>query len=198
MPPQDRATFEPAPEVWQWLRETILNPEHKLYNNDHKHLLLHRWPDIVVMWADGSFQKGGKTVIGTTEKVMIQGGGWKRARQECQMEDWFGIIPKFIITLDARFCESHSDVEFCALIEHELYHIGHAKNEMGMPAFESKTGKPILRIVAHDVEEFIGVVRRYGASQDDIQKLVDVASRKPEVSHVDIKHACGTCSLKIA
>lgn len=198
MPPEIRGAFEPAPEIWEWLKETILNPEHKLFNRDHKHLLSQRWPDITLMWADGGFKKGGKTVIGQTERVMIQGGGWKRERQEYQMEQWFDVVPEFLITLDARFCDQCSDVEFCALVEHELYHIGHAKNELGMPAYSSSTGKPKLAIVAHDVEEFVGVVRRYGASQDDIQRLVDAALKKPEVSHADIRQACGTCFMKIA
>jgi hypothetical protein len=30
----------------------------------------------------------------------------------------------YLITIDASFCEQTSDREFCALIEHELYHIG--------------------------------------------------------------------------
>lgn len=197
MPP-DEGAFNPAIEVWEWLQQTILNPSHKLYNPDHKHLLSHRWPDIAVMWADGAYRKAGKMVIGNTEKVMFQGGGWVRRRQEYQMEHWFTIVPEFMITLDAEFCRECSDVEFCALVEHELYHIGHAKNEFGMPAYSRTTGKPKLAIVAHDVEEFVGVVRRYGASQDDIQRLVDAALSKPQISRADISHACGTCSLKIA
>lgn len=198
MPPKDINAFAPAPEVWEWLRETILNPDHKLFNPDHKHLLPQRWPNIVFMWADGGYSKGGKSVIGTAEKVMIQGSGWKRERQEHQMQEWFRVIPDFIITLDARFCNRCADVEFCALVEHELYHIGHAKDEFGMPAYNRYTGKPKLAIVLHDVEEFVGVVRRYGASQDDIQKLVDAALSKPEVSQAAIRAGCGSCLMKIA
>ena len=64
------------------------------------------------------------------------------------MVEWFGFVPDFLITLSASFCRDHSDVEFCALIEHELYHIAHAKNEFGMPKYSRDTGKPILAIQA--------------------------------------------------
>ena len=199
MPPDGMPAFAPAKEVWDWLKLTILNPDHKIFNPDHKHLLPQHWGDIAIVWAECGYKRGGKDVIGTTEKVMFNAGGWKKERQEAQMVEWFGFVPDFLITLSASFCRDHSDVEFCALIEHELYHIAHAKNEFGMPKYSRDTGKPILAIQAHDVEEFVGVVRRYGASQDDIQRLIDAAMKRPEVSRVALRHACGTCSsLRIA
>lgn len=198
MPPE-QLTFAPAQEVWEWLQLTILNPDHRIFNSDHKHLLSQQWGDIAFLWADGGYRKQGKAVIGDTEKVMFNVGGWRKERQEAQMFDWFGFTPDFLVTLDARFCRQCSDVEFCALVEHELYHIAHAKDKNGMPAYSRDTGKPKLAIQAHDVEEFVGVVRRYGASQDDIQRLIDAAMKKPEVSRVALSHACGACSsLRIA
>ena len=50
---------------------------------------------------------------------------------------------------------------------------------------------------AHDVEEFVGVVRRYGASQE-VRALVEAASQPPEVAKINIARACGTCLLKSA
>ncbi len=38
---------------------------------------------------------------------------------EQQMNQWFGRIPKFISTLAADYCSQCSDIEFCALVEHE-------------------------------------------------------------------------------
>ena len=49
----------------------------------------------------------------------------------------------------------------------------------------------------HDVEEFVGVVRRYGASPD-VQALVDAANKPAEVGKLNISRACGTCLLKLA
>ena len=66
-----------------------------------------------------------------------------------------------------------------------------------MPAFSRDTGLPKLMIKGHDVEEFVGVVRRYGMSED-VRKLVEVANRAPELSGFDVANACGTCLLKLA
>ncbi|MBN0712796.1 hypothetical protein JTM07_35940, partial [Pseudomonas aeruginosa] len=58
-------------------------------------------------------------------------------------------------------------------------------------------GFPKLKLRGHDVEEFVGVVRRYGPSKD-VQHLIDAASRSPEVAKINISRACGTCLLKSA
>lgn len=55
---------------------------------------------------------------------------------------------------------------------------------------------PKLGIRGHDVEEFVGIVRRYGAG--DTAKFVAAAQRAPEVGHADIARACGTCILRAA
>jgi hypothetical protein len=55
---------------------------------------------------------------------------------------------------------------------------------------------PVLTLRGHDVEEFVGVVRRYGASEE-VQELVDVANAPAEVAHINVARACGTCMLKI-
>jgi hypothetical protein len=78
---------------------------------------------------------------------------------EQQMHEWFGRIPKFIITLAADYCEQCNDLEFCALVEHELYHIAQATDDYGAPKFNKETGMPVLKLRGHDVEEFVGVVR---------------------------------------
>ncbi|NBF06080.1 hypothetical protein GV819_27715 [Pseudomonas sp. Fl5BN2] len=54
-----------------------------------------------------------------------------------------------------------------------------------------------LKLQSHDVEEFVGVVRRYGASPD-VQALVDAANNPAEVGKLNISRACGTCLLKSA
>jgi hypothetical protein len=116
---------------------------------------------------------------------------------EQQMHEWFGRIPKYIITLAADYCEQCNDLEFCALVEHELYHIAQATDDFGAPKFNKETGQPVLKLRGHDVEEFVGVVRRYGASRD-VQELVDAANQPAEVAHIDVARACGTCMLRLA
>ncbi|MDR7109204.1 putative metallopeptidase [Pseudomonas frederiksbergensis] len=183
----------PAPEVWEWLSAEILADTGSIHNEDHAHLLE---ADIRLMWASSSFEKQGRRVLGQAEQVMLRAGDWQKARMEQQMRDWFGDVPAFIITLAADYCSQCSDADFCALIEHELYHIAQATDQYGQPVF-TKEGAPKLKLRGHDVEEFVGVVRRYGASAD-VQALVDAANSPAEVGKLNISRACGTCLLRSA
>lgn len=184
----------PAPEIGEWVNSQILSADGYLHNPDHGHLID---ADLRFMWASSAFAKQGRTVLGQAESVMMRVGGWQKARMEQQMHEWFGRIPKFIITLAADYCEQCNDLEFCALVEHELYHIAQATDDYGAPKFNKETGMPVLKLRGHDVEEFVGVVRRYGASKD-VQEMVDAANRPAEVAHIDVARACGTCMLKLA
>lgn len=184
----------PANEVHEWISRQILSDSGSIHNPDHAHLIE---ADLCFMWASESFAKKGRYVLGQAEQVMLRAGGWQKARMEQQMYEWFGRIPKFIITLAADYCTQCSDLEFCALVEHELYHIAQATDDYGAPKFNKETGQPVLTLRGHDVEEFVGVVRRYGASAD-VQELVDAANQPAEVAKLNIARACGTCMLKLA
>jgi hypothetical protein len=183
----------PAPELWEWLQAEILADTGSIHNEDHAHLID---ADVRVMWASASFMKKGRTVVGQAEQVAFRAGGWQKARMEQQMLDWFGDVPAYIITLAADYCAQCSDADFCALVEHELYHITQATDQYGAPKF-TQEGLPKLEMRGHDVEEFVGVVRRYGASPD-VQALVDAANKPAEVGKLNISRACGTCLLKTA
>lgn len=188
--------FAPAPEMWEWIGKVFLDSKSKLFNPDHMHLRSFRWSDIAVMWARSGFKKQGRQVIGTTEKVMINAGGWKKERQEEQYIQWFRCVPEYLITFDASYSRIANDVDFCALVEHELYHIAHKKDQYGTPAYNRETGAPKLAIQGHDVEEFTGVVRRYGANKS-VQRMVEAANIRPELSRADVHYACGTCYLRV-
>jgi hypothetical protein len=84
-------------------------------------------------------------------------------------------------------------------VEHELYHIAQRTDEFGAPAF-TQDGYPKLGLRGHDVEEFVGIVRRYGAGAGagDTAKLVAAAQRDPEIGALNIAQACGTCLLRAA
>ena len=185
--------YLPAPDVLKWARATILTEGGALYNEDHAHL---EYADVQFLWAPHGFAKQGRTVLGQCEEMTFRCGPWQKGRQQQQMVDWFGAVPEFLITLDASYCLTCSDAEFCALLEHELYHIAQEQDEFGTPAF-NKYGLPKLCMRAHDVEEFVGVVRRYGASED-VQRIIDAAKTAPEVARINIARACGTCLLKAA
>lgn len=183
----------PAPEVWEWLQAEILADTGSIHNEDHAHLID---ADVRVMWASAAFTTRGRTVVGQAEQVAFRAGGWQKARMEQQMLDWFGDVPAFIVTLAADYCSQCSDAEFCALVEHELYHIAQKLDQYGAPKF-TQDGLPSLTLRGHDVEEFVGVVRRYGASAE-VQELVDAANKPAEVGKLNISRACGTCLLKSA
>jgi hypothetical protein len=178
----------PAPEVWEWLQAEILTDTGSIHNEEHAHLID---ADIRVMWASAAFTKKGRTVVGQAEQVAFRAGGWQKARMEQQMLDWFGDVLAYIITLAADYCADCSDADFCALVEHELFHIAQELDQYGAPKF-TKEGAPKLCIRGHDVEEFVGVVRRYGASKD-VQQMVEAANGSPEVSKASIARSCGTC-----
>jgi hypothetical protein len=186
----------PAPDVREWLIDTFIDEAGALHNPDHQHLA---GADFEVLWAAESFAKQGRIVVGQTEEVMFRAGGWQKARQEQQMGEWFGRIPGYLITFSAAYAREASDTEWCALVEHELYHIGQQVDAHGAPAW-NKEGQPKLCMRGHDVEEFIGVVRRYGAGHPDgsVAQLVKAAQGNPVVSRLRLSQACGTCLLRAA
>lgn len=196
MPPADLDRFRPADGVAEWVQANILAEDGRIHNPEHAHLID---SDLVFLWAPMGFTKQMRTVIGQAEEVMIRAGGWQKARQEQQLFEWFGRVPGYIITLDASYCATCSDADWCALVEHELYHVAHALDDFGAPKF-TRDGKPKLCIRGHDVEEFVGVVRRYGVGDPGgaIGKLARAAGAQPEVSKANIAGACGTCLLRAA
>ena len=195
---EDRSDFgirlTPAPEVRDWLQAEILADTGSIHNEDHAHLLD---ADIQVMWASSSFEKQGRTVLGQAEQVAFRTGGWQKARMEQQMLNWFGDVPAFIITLAADYCAQCSDTDFCALVEHELYHIAYAMDKYGQPAF-TKEGAPKLELRGHDVNEFVAIVERYGvgAPDSDVARMVEAAKKPPSVNRASIASACGTCLMR--
>ena len=190
------AALAPAPEVLEWIGREVLNEGGAIYNPDHRHLID---ADLQVLWANGGFAKRGRAVIGQAEQVMFRAGGWQKVRQEQQMREWFGDTPMFLITFDGRYAQTCSDADWCALVEHELYHLAHKKDEYGAPAF-TKDGLPKIALQGHDVEEFVAVVRRYGVGDPGgaIAQLANAARRTPEVSRASVAGACGTCLLRAA
>lgn len=187
----------PAPDLKLWVVANFLTLGGPLHNPDHDHIaeMLHDNEGFLAFaWASSAYTRAKRMVLGQCEKVMFQQGGWKKARQEQQMRDWFGFVPVYLITIDASFCEKANDSEFCALLEHELYHIGVEREEDGEMIFSSSTGLPKHYLAGHDVEEFVGVTKRWGASQS-VKRIVEAAKNPPFVSNLDISKCCGNCVI---
>lgn len=190
--------FAPAPALAEWVRRTFLEEGGDLHNPEHRHLID---AEIGWLWAGSGFVRKGRRVLGLTEDVAhaVQGNAWQKGRAEQQLREWFGQAPRFLITLDAVFAAECTDAELCALVEHELYHVGHQIDEFGVPKF-GKDGRPKLGIRGHDVEEFVGVVARYGVGdpESDLGRLILAAAKGPTVAPIRIAQACGTCLLRAA
>jgi hypothetical protein len=188
--------FIPAPELLSWAVETFIVEDAPLRNEDHAHL---EHATLAFLWTGVSNVRQGRRILGQAELGQPRGtmGKWPKARAEQQLIGWFGDVPDFLITIEAANAEHCDDDEFCALIEHELYHCGQERDEFGAPKF-TQDGRPKFGMRGHDVEEFVGVVRRYGADAAGVRALVDAAMGKPAVARASIQGVCGTCLLKAA
>ncbi|MDW3027571.1 putative metallopeptidase [Acinetobacter baumannii] len=194
---EEAIRLAPAPDLMNWVIANFLTIGGPLYNPDHDHIaeLLHDNEEFLAFaWASSAYKSKQAMVLGQCEKVMFNVGGWRKARQEQQMRDWFGFVPTYLITVDATFCDKANDREFCALLEHELYHIGVERDENGEMIFSSSTGLPKHYLAGHDVEEFVGVTKRWGASQS-VKRIVEAAKNPPFVSNLDISKCCGNCVI---
>ena len=158
----DFKSFVPAADVGEWVEATFFDSSSPVANPEHEHLAN---AHIGYLWTVVENNRKGKRVIGQCETGSPQGtmGKWSRAWAEQQGVEWFGSVPDFINTLDADYCRECGDAEFMALVEHELYHAAQDVDAFGAPKFSRSTGRPVFVIRDHDVEEFVGVVRRYGA-----------------------------------
>ena len=188
--------FAPAPKVAIWLRQAFIE-DGPLHNPEHGHLKL---ADICVLWTNAANVQQGQPIAGTAEMPRVDGPQWAKAKARFWLNEWFGRVPEFLITLDALACVNATDTQFCALIEHELYHCAQARDAYGCPKFNRLTGRPIFTIRGHDVEEFVGVVRRYGPQgvlNPMVRELVEVAQHLPEVSRSRVSLAC-SCGARVA
>ncbi|MCO9081977.1 hypothetical protein KNR53_17835 [Acinetobacter baumannii] len=194
---EEAIRLAPAPDLMNWVIANFLTIGGPLHNPDHDHIaeLIHDNEEFLAFaWASSACMAKKRMVLGQCEKVLFNQGGWKKARQEQQMRDWFGYVPVYLITIDASYCDQATDRDFCALIEHELYHIGVERDEDGDPIISEMTGLPKHYLAGHDVEEFVGVVKRWGVDES-VKRLIEVAKQAPFVSDVNISKCCGTCLI---
>lgn len=185
--------FVAAPDLGTWAVETFIDEDATLLNEEHAHL---RHASIGFVWTTIPNARAGHRIVGQCEimppAVM---GRWARERAIHQIEEWFGALPDFMITIDASYAAQCDDTEFCSLVEHELLHAGQEMGPFG-PKFR-KSGKPAFAIRGHDCEEFVSIVRRYGAgaAAGATMQLVEAANRRPEIGAVQVSQACGTCRI---
>lgn len=183
--------FEPAPDLEHWARVQFISEVSPLHNPDHAHL---QQATIGFLWTNVANSRQGRTILGQCEKMPAQAmGKWQRARAALQIAEWFGEEPDFLITIWTGAAMLADDASFMALLEHELYHAGQEKDAYGAPKFSRETGRPIFGIRGHDIEEFTGVIARYGANASGLGEAVRLANKGPTVAESSIVRACGTC-----
>lgn len=191
--------YLPSSDFEKWIRNLFLEESSPFFNPEHLHLLSAR---IGVVLTNCYAVKGMRAIAGQAETPHPQGGKWQKGRALYQLERWFGLVPDFIITLYSEAVRTYSDIELCALMEHELYHCAQKTDDYGCPLFNKTTGLPKFGVRAHDVEEFSGIIRRYGveASSINVKEFVEAAKIKAELKHLfdsygKIKMAgvCGSC-----
>ncbi len=191
-PPPDMGLDAFAPDqdgLGEWVRETFLDEDGPLFNERHMHL---REAPIGWLWTTAVATNHDRQVAGQCKLVGPMSSKWSSAMAHFQLRQWFGYVPDILITISALHARQADDWAFCALIEHELYHVGQATDMYDMPRF-NRDGYPILEMRAHDVEEFTDVVARYGAQATGVADMVRVANNGPTVGEARMRLACGTC-----
>jgi hypothetical protein len=176
-----------------WAHSTFIREGGALHNEAHGHL-----HDAAIgwLWTNYGNSSRGRTVVGECRLVRPLQNTWTSAQSHYQLMKWFGHLPDFVITISAEAAE-WDDWSFCALIEHELYHAAQAEDEFGMPRF-TKEGLPIFTMRGHDVEQFVDVVARYGATAAGVDAMVRAANKGPMFGQANIEIACGTCAARRA
>jgi hypothetical protein len=194
MPPDDMAfgvpAFAPIAELDDFVRSTFLDQASPLCIEEHEHLLQAR---IGYLWAGVEAVDKGREILGTAQLLTPPQKKWSSLRARFQLEEWFGSID-FLITLSAPYCLECSDAHFLALLDHELMHC-HYQVEFDSPKL-GRDGIPMWAVRAHDVEQFVGVVARWGARAAGVEQLVRAAQKKPRFTELDIDEVmlgCGTC-----
>lgn len=182
--------FVAARELEEWAQMQFINEISPLNNPDHAHLSM---AQIGFVWTNVANVKRGRTILGQAQLITESGEKWAQGRTHQQLREWFGRVPTFLITLYAPHAMICTDAELMALTEHELYHCGQERDEFGQPKFSKSSGLPIYAMRAHDVEEFVGVVRRYGADAAGVREMVSAANKGPEIAEGLISRACGSC-----
>jgi hypothetical protein len=182
----------PAPELDEWMRKVFINEDGPLYSPRHSHL---QSADLGCFWTTQKLVRGGIEKAAQVEDSMIRAGAFGIQRHNTFLSAVFGRIPDFLLTIRADVVRFYTDVQWLALIKHELCHMDQKKDAYGFPLFDKETGQPKFTIVGHDVEEFVDVVELFGAEAcgGKVVEMVKAANKKPIFTTTDIVSACGTC-----
>lgn len=117
--------------------------------------------------------KAGRLQLGAAMVPTVQ--GHLKDLFEQLLGQFFGRMPLFLIVLDRDFWMEADAITRAALLEHELMHIKQERDKFGDPKFD-RDGNPVFGLVAHDLEEFNYIVRKYGCWKSDIAEFISAAN----------------------
>lgn len=81
----DAIRLAPAPDLIRWVITNCLTIGGPLHNHHHIAELIHENEEFLACaWASSACVAKKRMVLGQCEKVMLNQGGWKKARQEQQ------------------------------------------------------------------------------------------------------------------
>lgn len=195
--PFAREAFVPDPILAEWVRATFVDGTGPLANRDHAHLGA---ADVGFIWTQHAARVKGKTIIGRAHIGEPQGSDdWAKGMKRDHLVRLFSRVPDFYILLSTGFVmealRESNEAAVLALVEHELYHCAqdHMPGFPDVPRF-TKDGKPKWTMRPHDVEQFVGVTRRWGPQGMAEQAMADAAERGPTIAPASFAGVCGTCA----
>lgn len=188
-------SIEPSVEIADWAKKNFILDGSLLTNPKHAHL---RSADLQVMLTNVPWVDGDLPVVGMAELVRVGGKPWAQAERIEHLCLLHGKIPHMRVWLYAPFLATADPWAYCAVIEHELFHFYQKLDRERQPKFDAD-GVPVWATRAHDVEEFIGVVERYGvdACRGRSREFVEAALRPPLIAPASFVAGCATCGGRI-
>ncbi len=126
--------------------------------------------------------------------------GWKLdvdGRQKLGMAKVVGALEKefhehdLLVILNRAFFEfpSTTPEQQKAILDHELSHFGRKVDTNG-EEMEDERGRPVFRMVRHDLEEFSRVVERNGLYKRDIERFAQALARRPQQTLPGMEQPC--------
>lgn len=185
--------FVPDDALAAWVVETFVEPGGPLVNRDHAHLA---HADVRFLWTQRPNRVRRRDVVGQAHLGEPSGSEpWAKGMRADHLTRLFGAVPDFYVTLCAGFVRERvrddDEAAVMALIDHELYHCAQEHRD-GAPLF-GRDGRPKWCMRPHDVEEHVGVVRRWGAHSPALRAMADVLERGPTIGQPKVAGVCANC-----
>lgn len=179
-----------------WVEAALFDPASPLHNPDHQTLATFE-AEIGWAWVTETRAKAGRRVLGEARLGKPSGDRWQQAYKRRAYLDLFGFEPDFVVTIDAAFVAHALDTgrpaDVLAVAEHEVYHLGVERDRFGVERW-TDAGRPVWGLRGHDVEEFAGVVRRWGVAASAAGPLAEavrhVDAHGPEFAAADLAGLC--------